>query len=93
MKSFKLAKKSDKECEQEIDNIMNGKNRSRNAWIVRRFIDLHRKLGEPDHYIREMLIREYKIKYGLLQEKKITPEELLKQSQDDLKKVSEGKVD
>jgi hypothetical protein len=36
------------------------------------------------------LIREYKIKYGLLQQGKISPEELLKQSQAEIKTVEEA---
>jgi hypothetical protein len=87
MKPLVLAPKTDAQCEEEIDNIISGKNKSRNAWIVRRFISMHKKLGEPDSFIRQMLINEYKIKYGLLQTGKITPEELLKKSQEEIKQV------
>ena len=90
MKQINIPKKTDAQCEEEIDAIMSGKNKSRNAWIVRRFISMHKKLGEPDTFIREMLIREYKIKYGLLQTGKISPEELLKQSQAEIKQVEEA---
>lgn len=90
MKELHLPKMSDEQVANEIDNIMNGKNRSRNAWMVRRFIEIHKRLGESDSFIRSCLIREYKIKYGLLQENKITPEELLKQSQEEIKQVEEG---
>ena len=90
MKPLVLPQKTDKQCEEEIDAIISGKNKSRNAWIVRRFISLHRKLGEHDSFIRSMLINEYKIKYGLLQTGKISPEELLKQSQAEIKQVEEA---
>ena len=87
MKSLVLVPKTDAQCEEEIDNIISGKNKSRNAWIVRRFISIHKRMGEPDSFIRQMLINEYKIKYGLLQTGKISPEELLKQSQAEIKQV------
>ena len=89
MKPLVIPKKTDAQCEEEIDAIMSGKNKSRNAWIVRRFISLHRKLGESDSFIRSMLINEYKTKYGLLQTGKITAEELLKTSQEEIKQVEE----
>jgi len=88
MKNLKIPFKTDKQCEEEIDNIISGKNKSRNAWVVRRFIALHKKMGEPESFIRDALVREYKIKYGQLQKGKISLEELAKQSEAEIKQAA-----
>jgi len=90
MKKMDLAFKTDQQCVDEIDAIISGKNRSRNAWIVRRFITARKLAGDSPDLIRMMLIREYKLKYGALQRGEQTPEEMLEQSKKEIKEFEEG---
>lgn len=88
MKLGKLPKKTDADAEREIDDIISGRNKSMAARMVRQFIKIHKGMGETDDFIRASLIREFKIKYGLLQEGKIKPGELLKQSEKEIKEAN-----
>ena len=65
MKKPKIKPKTDKECEQEIDNIISGKTKTMGATIVRQWIKA-RLAVEPMDSIRKNLILEYKTKYGQL---------------------------
>lgn len=85
VKLGKLPKKTDADAEREIDDIISGKNKSFAARMVRNFIKMRKGLGDTDEVVRENLIREFKIKYGLLQTGKITPGELLKQSEAEIR--------
>ena len=87
MKGHVIPRKTWKECEQEIENIMSGKNKSRNAWIVRRFISARKLAGDPEETIKNMLTIEYHAKYGQLSSGKTSLEQLKKDSLNDLKKA------
>jgi hypothetical protein len=85
MKMGKLPKKTDADAVKEIDDIISGKKKGMAANIVRQFIKARKAMGDDPEFIRQELIRQFKIKYGLLQEGKTAPGEMLKQSEEEIK--------
>lgn len=92
MKNLKLSYKSDEQCMQDIDDIISGKNKSRNAWIVRRFISARKLAGDTPEVIRMMLFREYKQKYGDLQSGRKTAEQIKKESIEEIKQATNAEI-
>jgi ParB-like chromosome segregation protein Spo0J len=87
LKKPKIPFKTDKQCEEEIDNIISGRNKALNARIVRTWIKA-RLTVEPIETIRSNLIREYKQKYGDLQKGKKTIDEIQKEAVKEIKQAT-----
>ena len=88
--SKKLKPMSDQEIEERVDNILSGKDKSINANIVRKLLLPHRKMGESEEMIRQEMIKQFKIKYNGLQTKEKSAEELLKESEAEIKESNTG---
>ena len=91
MKGMAIPRKTWQECETEIENIMSGKNKSRNTWIIRRFISARKLAGDSEETIKEMLTIEYHKKYGELSSGKTSLEQMKKNSLKDLKSAKDFK--
>lgn len=86
MKKMVIPKKTDKQIEEEIEGVLNGKDKSYRGIMLRnaaKALSVHKSKEE----IKKMFIEEYKKKYGLLQTGKISLDELKAGAVKDAKKA------
>ena len=86
MKKMVIPKKTDKQIEEEIEGVLNGKDKSYRGIMLRnaaKALSVHKSKEE----IKKMFIEEYKKKYGLLQTGKISLDELKEGAVKDAKKA------
>jgi hypothetical protein len=81
MKQPEIPFKTDKQIEDEIENILSGRDRSQRAAMLRKASNaLTLFKGMSKEQVKEMFIAEYKKKYGDLQTGKKTLEQIKSES-------------
>lgn len=86
MKKMVVPKKTDKQIEQEMEDVLNGKDKSYRGRMLRnaaKALSLHKSKEE----IKKMFIQEYKKKYGDLQKGKTTLEQVKQEAVKNAKKA------
>lgn len=87
MKQNKIKKKTRKEIEQDIENVLNGKDKSQRGKMLR-MASKPLLITQTKEEVKKMFVDEYVKKYGLLEKGKISVKELKKQS---LKEIEQSK--